>query len=267
MQLKDLFKNEGYLSVAIPLTDIEPKQILVKEAGGLRRMPDKLNKLFMPGSNALPPTRKDRPVPNLTGNLAVTTEFKANVSALEAFKKWMQSAFSFSTEISSDDKIVFAFEDVMRDEITSFVELDSYLNEATLAGGSFGEALKKSDIYIITSVLKSSKFTIGIIDTGKINMDVKLPTIQDIVSSDLTLGHTSDKQRFAQYSGPDAMVFAVQAVQVIYDKPFIGSLFGKKGVFKIHAVTGLIVKGEEDYKVNSLISDMPLLFDTPIGGE
>ena len=261
MQLKDLFENEGYLTVALPLTDIQPKQILVKEDGGLRRMPDKLYKLFLPGSSALPPTRKDRPVPNLTGNLAVTTEFKANVSALEAFKKWLQSAFSFSTEISSSDKIVFAFEDVRRDEITSFVELDSYLNEATVAGGSFGEALKKSDIYVITSVLKSSKFTIGIIDSGKINVEVKLPNVQDIVSGNLTFGHTSDKQRFTQYSGAEAMVFAVQAVQVIYDKPFIGSLFGKKGVFKIHAVTGLIVKDDEDYKVNSLTSEMPLLFD------
>jgi hypothetical protein len=260
MEMKDLFKNEGYLTVALPLTDIEPKQILVKQDDGLRRMPDKLNQLFKPGSSALPPTRRNMLVPNLTGNLAVATDFKTNVNALEVFKNWLNTSFGFNTNITSDDKIVFVFEDVLRDEITSFAELDAFLNESIVNNGTFGEALKKSDIYVITSVLKSTKFTIGVVDSGKINVGATLPTIQDIVSGDITYDRTSNNQRFTQYDARIPMIFAIQAVKVIYERSIIDSLFGKKGVFKIHAITGLIVRGDEDYKVNSMTADAPLMF-------
>jgi hypothetical protein len=259
MNLKQLFDNEGYLPVALPLSDIKPKQILVKDGGSLRRMPDEISQLFKPGSSALPPTRRNKTVPNLTGNLAVTSEIKADASALEVLKNWLQSTFSFKTEITSDDKIVYAFENVLRDEVTSFVELNEYLNESTVSGGAFGDVLLSSDIYAITSVLKSTKFTLAIVDTGKFNLEVNLPTIQDIVSGNITVGRTSDKQRFIQYEGAEPMIFAVQAVRVIYDRSLMDKLFNRKGQFKINTVTGLIVRGEEDYKVETLAMDDALM--------
>ena len=259
MQLKDLLKNEGYLTIALPADDIEAQQILVRDHnGGLKRLPDKVYKLFNSDETALPTTKKNANVANITGSVVTHSAAKVSFGFLEALVKKIGVDLGFKFDKSSDDQLVFMFESPKKDEISSFVDLDNFLNTAILNEGSYGDMLKDNDIYIITAVLKSANFAIGLVDADKLGGALTLPSIRDFVDAKITASKGSDDKRVIEYKGDNELVFGVQAVQVLYEKANWGWLTGKKGRFKIVNTEGLIVRDDEDIKV-SLLKDENLI--------
>ena len=254
MQLKDLLKNEGYLTMALPADDIEVQQILIEDSlGGLKRLPDKVFKIFKQGDEAaLPITKKDITVSNISGSVILTSDIKASIGFMEDLVKKIGVSLGFKFDISSDEQLVFMFESPLKDEISSFIDLDKYLNDATVNEGTFGDKLKDNDIYIITAVLKSFNFAIGIIDKNNVSTALTLPSIKDFVEGSITASKNSDIKRVYQYKGEKALIFGVQAVQVLYNKTFWQGLFGKKGNFKLIDTTGVIVRDDENVKVKLL---------------
>ena len=111
--------------------------------------------------------------------------------------------------------------------------------------GNFGDSLKSDDFYVITATLKSTKFSVGIVDTSVHNGSIDLPNIKGLLESDLTLDRNSNEKRGINYEGAVPLIFGVQAAQILYDKPGIAGLFGKKGTFRIKEVSGLVVRSSE----------------------
>ncbi len=253
MQLKDLLKNQGYLTIALPADDIEPQQILVKDNnGGLKRLPDKVYKLFRSDENALPTTKKNATVTNISGSVVTHSEAKVSFGFLEALVKKIGIELSFNVDRTSDDQLVFMFESPKKDEISSFVDLDSFLNTAVLNEGTYSDMLKDNDIYIITAVLKSANFTIGLVDADKLSTALTLPSIQEFVDAKITAAKDSDHKRVIEYKGDKELVFGVQAVRVLYERTFGQKLTGKKGLFRVVNTEGVIVRDDEDTKVTLL---------------
>lgn len=253
MQLKDLLKNQGYLTIALPADDIEAQQILVKDNnGGLKRLPDKVYKLFKSDENALPTTKKNATVTNISGSVVTHSEAKVSFGFLETLIKKMGIELSFKVDKTSDDQLVFMFESPKKDEISSFVDLDNFLNTAVLNEGTYSEMLKDNDIYIITAVLKSANFAIGLVDADKLSSALTLPSIQEFVDAKVTAAKDSDHKRVIEYKGDKELVFGVQAVRVLYERTLGQRLTGRKGLFKVVNTEGVIVRDDEDIKVSLL---------------
>lgn len=247
MQLKELLKNEGYLTIALPADDIEAQQILVRDSnGGLKRMPDKVHKLFKSDETALPTTKKNANVANITGSVITHSSVKVSLGFLEALVQKMGIDLGFKVDKSSEDQLVFMFESPKKDEISSFIDLDSFLNTAILNEGTYGDMLKKDDIYIITAVLKSSNFAIGLVDSDKLGAALTLPSIKDFVDGKITAAKGSDNKRVIAYKGDKELVFGIQAVQVLYERTGWEKFTGQKGRFKIINTEGVIVRDDED---------------------
>lgn len=218
----------------------------------MSRRNDNIIALFESSQVGPPPIKKDAPTPNLTGTLTLKTDFNSSIGFLEGLKNLIGVNLAVKYQYNNDDALVFSFENPQLDQITSFVELDRFINTSKVIDGSFGEALKDSDIYIITAVLKSNKFSVGIVDTSKHGGNLDLPNIKGLIDSDLTLDRNKNEKRGMEYAGATPLVFGVQAVQLLYDKPALAWLTGKKGVFRIKESVGMIVRKSEKVKVTTL---------------
>ena len=258
MQLKDLLKKEGYMTVALASEDFEAQQILVKDSdGALKHLPDKVFKLFKQGDEAaLPITRRNIIVADISGSITTHSAINVSLGFLEALVKKIGVELSFKFDKSSDAELVFMFESPLKDEISSFVDLDNYLNDATLNAGTYGDMLKNNDIYIITAVLKSKNFVVGLVDKDKLSAALTLPSIRDFVDGKITASKDNNVNRVHEYKGDTPLVFGVQAVQVLYNRSLWQQVIGEKGQFRIVNTDGFVlVRADEDVRVNLLSGD------------
>jgi hypothetical protein len=257
MQLKDLFKKEGYSTVALPSDDLEALQMLLIDSdGSLSRLgsADKIMRLFEPDENATPlSVKKDVTVANITGSITLTSELKANIGLMESLAAKIGVEFGAGVERNSDDQLLFMFESPKKDAISSFFDLDDYLNSSKLIPNTYSDKLKDGELYIITAVLKSSKFAIGLVDKSNLGAALELPSIKDFVEGHITYGRGSSKQRVIQYEGDKSLVFGVQAAKVFYNRTMWQKIVGEKGVFRVVNTEGVLVKSaDEDIKVTLL---------------
>jgi hypothetical protein len=258
MKFKDLLAKEGFLPVALPADDYQVQQILIKDDKKvLKHLPDKVFKLFKQGENAsLPMPKENITITGFSGTAATHAEAGISIGFLDKLVKKIGVSLGFKLETSADEEIVFLFESPLKDEISSFIDLDAYLNDSSVIEGTFGNMLKSDDIFIITAVLKSSKFAFGIVDKSKLSSSLDLPSIKDFVEGKFTLSKDGSTKRAYQYDGEKPLIFAVQAVQVQYDRSLGQWLFGRKGVFRTINTKGVIVRDDEDIKVSLLDGDV-----------
>lgn len=257
MKFKDLLEKEGFLTVVLPAEDYEVQQILIKDdKKALKHLPDKIHKLFKQGDEAaLPITKLNKVVIGFSGTASIHKEAKVSIGFLDELVKKIGVSLGFKLEASADEEIVFYFENPLKDEISSFVDLDAYLNDSTVIDGNFGKMIKSDEIFIITAVLKSSNFAFGIVDKSKLSTALELPSIKDFVDGKFSLSKDGSTNRVFQYDGDKSLVFGVQVVQVQYDRSLGQFLFARKGVFSIINVKGVIVRDDEDLKVTLLKED------------
>lgn len=257
MQLKDLLANEGYSTVALPSDDIECLQMLLQTSDGvLSRLGsgDRIKKLFKidPRQPSLI-VNLDATLPSITGSVCLVSNAQASIGFLQSLTKIIGVSLGFALDASSEDQLVFMFEAPKKDGIDSWVDLENYMNSSELAQTSYSDKLKDNEIYIITSVLKSNNFAVGLVHKDNLGAALVLPTVKDFVEGSITMGKGCDSKRVKEYKGDKSLVFGFQAVQVYYDRSLWQSIWGEKGIFHIMPTNEVIMKSaDEDIKVTLL---------------
>lgn len=254
--IKNYLTNEGFIPVSLPSEGIEVQQIMIREPQkAFKRFPDKVYKLFKEGNSApVPFTQRDMVVAELKGVFGMNTKGSASLGFMEVLINKIGINLGFELKLEHDEELVFLFEDPRKDEISSFIDLNTYLDGGSVINADFGNKLKDDEIYIITAVLRSSKFSIGIVKKSDLDVALNLPTIKDFVDGEFTFSKDKSVKRVVQYNGDKSLVFAVQAAQLLYDRTLWKSLLGKKGVFRIVNAEGVVVRKNELIKV-SLFKD------------
>ncbi len=255
--IKNYLQEEGFIPVALPSEGIEVQQVMVREPKKtFKRFPDKIVKLFREGNSAPAPfTQRDMVVAELKGAFAMNAKGGAALGFMDKLVKTIGINLGFKLKLDVDEQLVFLFEDPVKDEISSFQDLNAYLDSGTVVNGDFGKKLKDGEIYIITALLKSSKFTIGIVKESDLDAALNLPTIKDFVEGEFTFSKDKSVKRFIQYDGEKDLVFGIQASQLLYDRSLWQSLVGKKGAFRIISADGVVVRKNEKLKVDLLKED------------
>jgi hypothetical protein len=260
--IQNYLKEEGFIPVALPAEGIEVQQILTREPDkAFKRLPDKVHKLFKQGDEAaLPFTKRDMTVAEVSGTFSMNAKGRASIGFMEKLVKSIGVKLGFSFELSVDEELIFMFENPCKDEISSFIDLNAYLNDSTVIDGSFGDRLKQDEIYIITAVLKSSKFAVGVVKTSDLDTALNLPTVKDFVEGEFTWSNDRSIKKVIQYDGEKDLIFGIQASQLIYDRNLWQSILGKKGKFSIINANGAIMRGDDKVKV-SLLKDDELIME------
>lgn len=254
-KIQNYLDEYGFIPVAAPMEGIAVLDVLHQDPDlVLHRAKGKFHELFVGADpNALPfYTQKNMVVGELSGSFSLNIKGKASLGFLEKLISSIGIKLGFKFALEHDEELVFFFENPVKDEITSVIKLDTYLNQAEVIDGNFGNKLQNDEIFVITALVKSSKFAIGIVNKTELDSALNLPSIKDFVEGEFTLSKDRSIKKVVQYTGDQQLVFGVQAAQIQFERTFWQYLIGKKGVFKIIDATGTIMKGPEKIKANWL---------------
>lgn len=253
--IKNVYQDLGYNLVALPKTSITPLNLLCKEGDHLSSLECPLEVLFEPDMAPIP--SYNTVVADFAGQKIFEFDLRANIGFLNGiFQRFNldDSNVQLKADSSRKYKVEFSFDQVREDKVSS-LDLDNYITGAIPLEKEFRTYIKHlygSDLFVITSVLKSNTFSINITDESdrKLELDAELKGLND---SNVRISRTkNDGFTISRQNGPE-LVFAFKAVQILYDKPSLFNFWDrKKAKPRIKNQEGLVLRGEADFPVQLL---------------
>lgn len=252
--IKNLLKEHGYSLVALPKADISPLQLLSKETGYVSFLGGTVQTLFTADEAGVPHVERDAEVNSIQGETSLSFDLEGGISFLENIFKviginhtYKLGSLKGSTNLKNADSVVFSFSNPKEDRI-DLLGLDKFLNGSIpqeKAFKSYVKRLKESDLYVISAVLKSTDFSIEVFDSNATYVDISAD-VKSIVDVDGKVSRDRDSEYKIQYKGDKPFVFALKAVQVLYDKPKWFEFWNKEeAYFRIKNQESLVVRGDE----------------------
>jgi hypothetical protein len=214
-------KDRGYCVLRTPRADTRPLQTLLRaEKKDLTRLGE-LATISVAGTNPLPALSIDNDAPiEISGKESSDTKIEVGVSILGSIVKALGgNTLGISAAYTKAKAVTFKFEHVLEDHI-DVDRLDQYLSTCSFRtdGHTVVDALIDDAVYVITSTLKTDKFTVNAKgDSGtKVGLDV--PVINQIASGSLKVDTTHANEGIVSYEGRTPVVFGFQAVQIFADE-------------------------------------------------
>ena len=216
-----LLKSFGYNAVRLPRADIKPLQVLSKNGGDASYFGE-LTTVFRPRDNntSLPKSIDNTPAAKISEqksddlSIGLGLTILGNViSAMGGSKLGLDSKYQQAKAVS------FQYQDVLQDKVEP-AALDKFLGQADVdpSSNTVANLLEADEVFIITSTIKSKKFTIYPKASRGSDTQVSIPEIQGIVGSNVQVSTQSQDSSAITFEGPTPLVFGFQAVQLYYDR-------------------------------------------------
>jgi hypothetical protein len=212
-------KGFGYNVVRLPKTDVRPGQLLTHNGKDLTRlgeMADVLASKTVPP----PPVLVDRKAADLSGKQSGELSVGIGLSILGTIIGALGgSKLGLDLKYEKATSVVFEFQDVLEDRI-ELVKLDAFLAAADVNPGSafVRDLLFADDAYVITSAIKSTKFTVESRSASSKGVEVSVPEIQQLVGANVKVSGSKEKTSKVTYEGALPLVFGFQAVRLDYEE-------------------------------------------------
>ncbi|MDJ1505167.1 hypothetical protein [Xanthocytophaga agilis] len=183
-KLVNLLKSNGYNLVRLPRVDIHLLQLLIRNGNSFNRLGDLSTVMTSGGSKELPPILPDNQVASIS---------EQSSSDLK---------IGLDTEYKQASLISFEFLDVMENRI-ELTKLDQFLTDADIDSFStyVSELMLADDLYIITEVIKSNKFTVETKGSSSTKVDLSVPAIQQVVGANVKVEADQEKSSKISYEG------------------------------------------------------------------
>lgn len=247
--LENLLAEHGFNTVKWPKEDIAPLHVLYKtEEGHLTAAESTVERLFEVKNHVLPPVMGDKKFSPMEGGATVVLGAAAGISLLDhLLSKLKLGKISSKLSLNNSDKLSIRFENVMENKV-DVVLLDTYITGSEVnvpEFTTFRQRLENSELYVITTTLKSNSFSVTVTDAAGKSLDVEA-TIKGIADVNTSVNKNKDNSVTIKNGDETPLVFAFKAQQIMYDKTFWQSLFGKDGKFHIRDATKQTMKGGEE---------------------
>ncbi|MFC5410853.1 hypothetical protein ACFPMF_16145 [Larkinella bovis] len=212
-------KSFGYNVVRVPKADIQPLQILSLKKGILNPLGE-LSTLLLAGNQAnLTTIRRDIPTANISGQKTSELSLGVGIAILGSIIGAMGgSKLGLETKYSQARTITFEYADVLSDTV-EIAALDQFLADADVNPLSqfVSQMLEADDIYVITAVIKSKKFSVEAKKKNGTNVEISIPEIKGIVGGDVSISGQNDTTTKVTFEGPIPLIFGFQAIRLIYE--------------------------------------------------
>jgi hypothetical protein len=111
----------------------------------------------------------------------------------------------------------FEFGDVTEDRV-ELVALDQYLSAADInpANTFFSKMLDADRLFVVTAVIKSTKFTFAAQGSSGASLQLDVPLIQQTVGVQVNVAAVANNASKLTFEGGTHLVFGFQAVQLFY---------------------------------------------------
>lgn len=250
--LNNFLLDLGYNIISLPKSDIVPLTLLIKEGDHLSSLDCPLEALFKPSTTPKP--LKEANISDISGQKTHAFDLKSNVGLLSGLFTTLglnNSDLKAKAAANNNLKLNFSFENVMEEKIDQ-LNLDNFLTTAKPLENEFRtyEArLKRSELYVITHVLKSSKLNIELTDDMGRSFDFNASADQLGAGNFNIVRNRNNGYTITQDSGP-ALAFAFKAVQILYNKRAWFEFWKpEEAGFSINNRISMVFKGKEDFQV------------------
>ena len=253
-----LLKDFSYNVVRLPRTGIRPLQILEKQGDDLvvlGEVPD----LFKAGNIALPPVGPDEQAAFINGKRTRNLSISVGLSLLGGIIGAITgSKVKLDAGYKKASALAFEFHDVKVNQINQ-LQLSKFLTAAKIdeTVGPPAKLLEADKLYIITSTIKSTKFTTEALKEGGLAVEVDTPIIKSVVGASVAVQSEGSSKSKITYKGDVPLVFGFQAVRMEFEK---GAFKGFKQVSADSAaVRSVRDTGRAEEKPEMLATDAPFV--------
>jgi len=211
-------KQFGYNVVRLPKTDVRPGQLLTHNGRDLTRLGE-IADVLASKTAAAPQILADRKAADLSGKQTGELSLGIGLSILGTVIGALGgSKLGLDLKYEKATSVVFEFQDVLEDRI-ELTRLDAFLAAADVNPGSayVRELLYADELYVTTSTIKSTKFTVESKNASNKGVEVSVPEIQQLVGANVKVSGKKDKTSKVTYEGAIPLVFGFQAVQLDYE--------------------------------------------------
>lgn len=248
--IQNLLADYGYEIVALPKADIKPLLLLRKEGDALTSMNSDVELLFQEDMTAIPLPATS--LPAINGKQALKFNLEAGVDFLSGIFKATRLTNSEIKAAFADDEainLVFSFENIQEEKINLLV-LDNYISSANPLEDAFKstmELLIRSELYIVTNVLKSNQFSVKIenAQSSKAELSAK---VAKMMESKVNFKQENGNNFSIETKSEAPLVFAYKAVQILYNENKWYEFWkSEEADFRIKNQKGMVLKGIEDF--------------------
>jgi hypothetical protein len=210
----------GYNAVRLPRANVRPLQLLMKEGKDLTWLGDVAD-VFVPEAGTKSPNLEiDVPAGHFSGKRSGQLSLGIGISllgsiigALGGGKLGLDAAYKKAKYIT------FEFTDVFIDQVAP-AQLDRFLGGADVSPSSIavGKMLDADEVFVITSIVKTKKFSVEATTSNGTSLGIDVPEIQNVVKGNVKVSAEGSGATKISYEGNIALAFGFQAVQLYYDK-------------------------------------------------
>ena len=213
-------KSFGYNALQLPRANVSPLQVLAKSGKDLNWLGDLSDVFNVQTAEVLPLIERDVVASSISGQRSGEVSIGVGlsllggvISALGGSKVGLDVGYKRATSA------VFEFPEVLSDTV-SVVKLDRFLGASDVNPNavSVGKMLEADQIFVITSTIKSRKYTVVAKDKSGVDVAFDVPVIQNAVGGDVKVSAGGDRTGKVTYEGATPLVFGFQAVQLFYEK-------------------------------------------------
>lgn len=210
-------KDRGYCVLRVPRADARPLQTLLRaDKKDLVRLGE-LGTISTPGSNPLPSLSIDNEAPvEISGKESSSTKVEVGLEILGGIIKALGgNALGINAGFDRAKAMTFKFENVLEDHI-DLDKLDQYLSTSgfAAAGNAVTKSLKDNAVFVVTSTLKTNKFTVNAKSDSGVKVGLDVPVISGAASGSLKVETSRATEGTVSYEGKTPVVFGFQAVQI-----------------------------------------------------
>jgi hypothetical protein len=210
-------KDRGYCVLRLPRSDARPLQtLLLSGKKDLVRLGELAN-ITAAGTNPIPALSSDNQAPiEISGKESSSTKIEVGVSILgNIIQALGGNTLGIAAGYSRAKTLTFKYDEVLEDHI-DIDKLDQYLTTCSfrLDGTAVGNALIKDLVFVVTSTLKTKKFTVNAQGEGGTKVELDVPAISGIASGSLKVETSNATEGLVTYEGAIPVVFGFQAVKI-----------------------------------------------------
>jgi hypothetical protein len=212
-------KSFGYNMVRLPKPDMAPLQLLTRTGDNLDRLGPLTSLFVTPAGVVVPPVTSGTPVAPISGSRTSDLKIGVGLSILGTIIGAMGgSTLGLNVAYNAATSASFEFSDVTEDRC-DVIDLDKYLGGADISPASVfvSKLLDADQVYVLTSVIKSAKFTFDAKGNSGVTLKLDVPVIQGAVGGNVSVSNTTGSTSKIVYEGKIPLAFGFQAIQLFFE--------------------------------------------------
>nr|BBH86081.1 hypothetical protein KTC_08320 [Thermosporothrix sp. COM3] len=218
----------GYCGIYVPRLELQPLAVLARqEDGSLFGNIGLLTSIVGSGTPIPFTIQAGEPFVPLSGSISFSLGAAIGMDFLGNMLTVIQGAdVKLELQVKKGSSLHFSFEEVLQDRV-ELLQIENYLKRVPvrLMQVGFARDLQRGKLYIVTSTLRSAKFSVTFEKARAIGLELGAKTPWNVGEGTLTLSELANTSTARMtYNGPRPLVFGFQAVQAVYSSSSYNSL-------------------------------------------